>query len=143
MLPKRTAVPAALPATALTWTVAPGVGVVKTAPRRTLLLKKSAGIALGAMNGSATPSQLILRNPFATGLFVVLLIPPRPMSARYAVTAAVISAAVAPAAVVTLGAAEAARGASPRAATTENRSFFIRKCRRRRVKLERAADDPF
>src|SRR5262245_50973984 len=117
MLPKRTAVFAELPVAALTCTVAPAVGVVKTAPRRTLLLKKSAGIAFGVTAASAVPSQLTFRNPFAKGPFVVLLTPPSPTSVRNVFTAAVMSAGLGPAAVETLGAAEPTTGVTARMRT--------------------------
>jgi hypothetical protein len=59
--PKRTGVLVGLESSALTRRAVPGV--LNTAPRSELLLKKLPGKSLGAEKLSGTPSQLISRRP--------------------------------------------------------------------------------
>jgi hypothetical protein len=109
MLPNSTGVPLA----AVALTCSPEPGVVKTAPRGELTLKKTPGKRFGADDASGTPSQLISRRPepklpTAFGFNV-------PRSVRKLVIAGVIDAASAPLAEVMTG-AEWAAWARPRSA---------------------------
>src|SRR5215217_1569926 len=94
MLPNRTGVP--LAAVALTWKPVPGV--LRTAPRGELLLKKLAGRLFGAAEPSGTPSQLISRRPCTNDPAWFGLSAPR--SLRKSSTTDWIEAAVAPEAVL-------------------------------------------
>src|SRR6266536_690813 len=101
MLPNLSGVFVGLALSALTWKPVPGVK--KTTPRGELALKKLAGKLFGAAKASGTPSQLISRRPSGNEPATLGLRTPRKL--RKPSTAAWISAALAPDASNTTGAA--------------------------------------
>src|SRR4051794_7184957 len=101
MLPNSIGVLVGFTALALTWTLVPGV--LNTAPRGELELKKLGGRLFGAAEPSGTPSQLISRRPLPTDPATFGLSVPR--SVRNASTWPWIAAALAPDAAKVIGAA--------------------------------------
>ena len=80
---------------ALALTRKPVPGVLNTAPRGELTLKKLAGMAFGSARMSGTPSQLISRRRPPKEPFAPATVPP-PTAMRKASRVGVIKAAVAP-----------------------------------------------